>query len=73
MSYFKELDQKTFDEYLKGIIAKKSNGFRDAKEEFQHLKNHFKSHAVKQGTSLMWDKLKFEIEFFKNKCKFENL
>lgn len=21
----------------------------------------------------MWDKLKFEIEFFKNKCKFENL
>jgi hypothetical protein len=42
-SYINEFDEATFDEYLKGLIAKKQSGFRDAKEEYQALKAQFKS------------------------------
>lgn len=66
-SYLAEFDEATYEEYLKGLIAKKQSGFRDAKEEFQSLKNQFKAftaHNEDKDKKISWDKTEREISFY---------
>lgn len=68
------VNQQTFDDYRKGQLAKKRAGFRDAKEEWQHLKGQFKQFSTDGTTSdFMWDKLLREADYYENQCTLQKL
>lgn len=61
-----DLDDQTYNDYLKGLLSKKMSGFRDNKEEWQYLKDQFKQLGFDKGLS--WDAMAREVEYFQSKC-----
>lgn len=59
-----------YNDFLKGLIAKKKAGFSDTKDEFHHLIGLLK-HFSLDREPVAWSRLADEISYYEKECTFE--
>lgn len=67
------LTEQIFNDYLKGVLARKKKGWRDMNEESEYLFNNMKTFTLEPQVSIKWDRLEAELDYLENRLTYEQV